>query len=251
MTAVETVIAAVHARWPAVHVDPTALASVLGANPVASTSPLAVDLALACALAAGDRGALEVFERELLPDVRGAIARLDRSGDLMDDVMQQVREKLLVADGRPRIGEYRGRGPLVAWIQAVAINEALALRRARRRDHALDDNALLIAVESDPLLAITKHAYRQEFTEAFSAGLAALNPHDRTLLRMCFVDAIGTERLAALYAVHRATMFRWLRDARSCLIQHLRTEMVARTGIDHDEVDSLIRAVGSSLDINW
>ena len=206
----------------------------------------AADVALAAALAAGDRAALDVFERELVPEIRRALAKLDGDGDLIDEALQRVREKLLV--GEPRVVEYAGRGPLVAWVQMIAIREALMLRRASRREAPLDD--LAVIVETDPALALTKRVYREHFAAAFTAALAALAVHDRTLLRLCFVDAVGTERLAALYAVHRATMFRWLRDARAQLLAGIRAELVSRTGVREDEVDSLLRAL-SSLDVGW
>ena len=188
-----------------------------------------------------------MFERELLPDVRGAVAKL--SGDLVDDVLQRVREKLLV--GQPRIVEYRGRGSLAAWIQVIAIREALMVRRSRRRERPLTDDALVVAVESDPALALTKRTHREAFAASFRAAIARLAPRDRTLLRLSFVDAVGTEQLARLYRVHRVTMFRWLCDARARLLDGIRDELAERTGVGPDDIDSLIRAVASSLDLGW
>jgi RNA polymerase sigma-70 factor (ECF subfamily) len=235
-------------RWPDVRVEPRALADGLARRNLEPGSQIAPDVALAAALAAGDRGALHVFERELVPEIRRALAKLDGDGDLIDEALQRVRDKLLVAAGEPRVLEYAGRGPLVAWVQMIAIREALMLRRAARRDAPLDE--LAVIVETDPALALTKRVYREHFAAAFTAALAALAVHDRTLLRLCFVDAVGTEKLAALYAVHRATMFRWLRDARAQLLGGIRTELVSRTGVREDEVDSLLRAL-SSLDVGW
>lgn len=247
----DSLIAAVAARWPELRVEPAELAIGLEARGLGAGAAVAIDVALACALAAGDRGALQVFERELVPDVRGALVRLDRSGDLVEEALQQLREKLLVASGTPRIAEYRGRGSLAAWIQVIAIREALMLRRRTRRDQPVGEEALLLAVESDPALALTKRTYRTEFADAFRVALAALTTRDRTLLRMCFVDTVGTERLAALYQVHRVTMFRWLSEARAHLLDGIRAALIERTGIAASEVDSVIRAVASSLDISW
>jgi RNA polymerase sigma-70 factor (ECF subfamily) len=248
---IDPVIAGIAARWPGVRVDPAVVRAALAARGLEPGSAIAVDVALVCALAAGDPGALAVFEAELVPDIRGALARLDTTGDLVDEALQQVREKLLVAPGAPRITEYAGRGSLAAWVQVIAIREVLMLHRATRRDHRIGDAALLQAVESDPAVAITKHRFRSELAAAFAAALAALEPRDRALLRLCFVDAVGTERLSEIYAVHRVTMFRWLRDARAHLLEALRGEVIARTGIAEQDVDSLIRAVGSSLDVGW
>jgi RNA polymerase sigma-70 factor (ECF subfamily) len=246
---VEGVLDGVARCWPGLRVDGAVLAQALADRGIAHGSPHAIDVALACALAAGDKRALDVFEREIVPDVRGALVRLDRSGDLVDDVLQQVREKLLVADREPRIVEYRGRGPLRAWIQVIAIREALMmLRRTRNRP---GDDPLLVAIESDPMLALTKRTYRAKFADAFRTALAGLAPRERALLRLCFVEGVGTERLAELYRVHRVTMFRWLCDARANLLDGIRARLIASAGIHADEVDSVIRAVASSLDVGW
>jgi RNA polymerase sigma-70 factor (ECF subfamily) len=190
-----------------------------------------------------------------VPDVRGALARIDRSGDLVDESLQRVREKLFVGECRGR--EYRGRGSLVAWIQVIAIREGLALRRRERRDGPSPspspsiEDALLVAVESDPALALTRRAYRAQFADVFRAALASLAPRERALLRLTFVDGAGTERLAAMYGVHRVTMFRWLADARADLLELLRAAVIDRIGIATSEVASLIRAVAPSLDVGW
>jgi RNA polymerase sigma-70 factor (ECF subfamily) len=230
-------------------VDRAALDAALADRGIAPDAPLARDVAFACALAASDRDALDLFEREVVPDIRGALVRLDRSGDVVDDALQQVRAKLLVADGTPRILEYRARGSLAAWVQVVAIREVLMIqRKARVRP---TDDPLLVVVESDPGLALAKRAYRDELATAFRTALAELPPRDRALLRLCFVDGVGTERLAEQYAVHRVTMFRWLTDARARLLDGIRARLIASTGIASGEIDSLIRAVASSFDAGW
>lgn len=235
------------AAW---HVDRDALAAALAERGLTAISPHARDVALACALAAGDPGALAVFERDIVPDLRGALARLDRSGDLVDEALQQMRAKLLVAVGPPRILEYRGRGSLAAWVQVIAIREALMIRRKARRDRPTEDPLIVIA-ERDPALALTRHAHGAAFAVAFQAAIAMLSPRDRALLRLCFVDGVGTEQLAAQYAVHRVTMFRWLTDARARLLEALRGRLIVTAGVAADEVDSLIRAVASSFDVGW
>lgn len=244
------------ARWPALRIDPAALAAALTDRALAATAPTAPDVALALALAAGDPTALAIFEREVVPDLRGALARLDDSGDAADEALQRTREKLLVGGpGAARIAEYRGRGRLAAWVQVIAIREALLLRRANRRDapapaHVLDDR-VLAAVTADPALALAKATHRAALADVFRAALAALEPRDRALLRLAFANGAGTEQLAALYRVHRVTMYRWLADARARLLDHVRVGVAERIGISASEVDSLILAIASSLDIGW
>lgn len=216
---------------------------------VADDASLTADLAFARALAAGEPDALARFEKELVPDIRGAVARLDARGDLVDEALQRVREKLLT--GTPRISEYQGKGRLAAWVQVIAVREALMILRKQRGEVGSSDDSLLAIVESDPALALAKRTYRTELSAVFKAALAELETRERALLRLTFVEGAGTEKLAAMYGVHRVTMFRWLAAARTHLLELLRRGVVAQIGIAPDEVDSLIRAVASSLDVTW
>ncbi len=247
----DDLIAASAARWPGLHLERTELARALADRAIAADSRYGLDVGLMCGLARGDATALRVFEAEIVPDVRGALARLDPGGGLVEDALQQVRVKLLVAAGEPRIVEYRARGSLAAWVQVIAIRETLMLRRRTRNERPVSEDALLIAVEGNPALELTKQAHRADLAEAFQAALAALTPRERTLLRLCFVEATGTEQLAELYQVHRVTMFRWLTDARARLLDALRSELMSRVGVAASDVDSLIRALASSLDVAW
>jgi len=47
--------------------------------------------------------ALVVFERELVPEIRAPLARVAGSADVVEEALQRVREKLLLAEGTPRI----------------------------------------------------------------------------------------------------------------------------------------------------
>src|SRR5439155_991435 len=126
---VEALVAALGPRWPAVRVAPETVGAVLATRGLAPDAAHPLDVALACALAAGDRAALEVFERQLVPDIRGAVARLDPSGALADDALQQVREKLLVGGASPRSPEYRRPGSLAGWLQLIALRQRPVQRR--------------------------------------------------------------------------------------------------------------------------
>ena len=241
----------VAARWPEVAIDADVVARALAARALDAEAPHALDIALACALAARDPGALAVFERELVPDIRAPLARIAGSADVVDEALQRAREKLLVAEVTPRISEYHGRGSLAAWIQVIAIREVLMILRRERRTAPPIEDSLLAAIESDPVVAITKRTHRDQLLASFRTAFEALEPRQRALLRLTFADAAGTEKLAAMYGVHRVTMFRWLADARADLLDGLRTEVATRIGIASGEIDSLIRVVASSLDLGW
>jgi RNA polymerase sigma-70 factor (ECF subfamily) len=247
---VETVIATALQRWPGIQLDRDSVVAALDERGLAPTSPHAVDVTLVTALASGDPAALAAFDRELVPDIRGALVRFGRDDDFLAEALQRVRVKLLVGDPSPRIAEYRGRGRLAAWIQIVAIREALMLQRAGRRDQPSDDDLVHLAM-TDPVLARTRQAHKDAFAAAFRAAFADLDERERTLLRLCFVENAGAEDLARLYNVHRVTAFRWLRDARARLLEATRARFAAAANIASTDVDSVMRSLATSLSVQW
>jgi RNA polymerase sigma-70 factor (ECF subfamily) len=102
----------------------------------------------------------------------------------------------------------------------------------------------------DPVLDQMRRRFQGEFRAAFQAAIAALDERQRTLLRQHFLDGVNTEQLGALYRVHRATAFRWLRDARARLLRQIRAELVTRLGIGRDELDSLLRLIDSRFEVS-
>jgi RNA polymerase sigma-70 factor (ECF subfamily) len=209
------------------------------------------ELALAQACARGDRAALATFERLYLADVPAGLAhmRLDRA--LVDDIVQEVRTKLLVAgdDGAaPRILEYAGQGKLRGLCQVMAARAALTRLRGTRRTTSDDDVAALAAADDDPELAFLKAHYRDAFKTAFTAAAAELDARDRNLLRLHHLGGVTLDQLAAMYGVHRATAVRWLADVRKRLLAATRTRLRATLSVSGDELDSIMELIGSRLD---
>jgi RNA polymerase sigma-70 factor, ECF subfamily len=236
-------------RWPAIRVDPDALAEALGERGIAHASPFAPDVAFVVAVVARDPVALALFESQIVPDIRGALVRFGRDADFVDEALQRVRMKLLVADGTPRIAEYRGRGALAAWVQIVAIREALMMQRGARRE--VGDDALERIAITEPVLALSKQVHKAAFSAAFHAAFAELGDRERTLLRLCFVEGLGSEEIARLYRIHRVTAFRWLRDARDALLDGTRTRFLASVDVPASQIDSLMRSLAGSLSVPW
>src|SRR5579871_4696812 len=66
-------------------------------DPIAAMEALeAQDLYLACACAQGLAEAIGAFERSILPVVTAGVRRIDPSPAFLDEVQQQLREKLFV-----------------------------------------------------------------------------------------------------------------------------------------------------------
>ena len=93
----------------------------------------------ACACVDNVPGALAQFERAVRAAIAAAVARIDRSPELRDEVRQMLWQRLFVGTTgqAPRIQSYAGRGPLAGWVggrgAARGARPAPGARRGRRR----------------------------------------------------------------------------------------------------------------------
>lgn len=250
--ALEDACAAAERAWPGVAIDRTALAAALAERlaPGTVTADAAVELALALGCARGDRAALDAFERAYLADVPAGLAHMKLDRAVVDDLLQEVRTKLLTAPPgeRPRILDYAGHGKLRGLCQVMAARAAVSRLRSTRRTAPDDDVAALAAAGDDPELAFLKAHYRDAFKSAFTTAAAALDARDRNLLRLHHLGGVTLDQLAAMYGVHRATAVRWLADVRKRLLAGTRAALRDQLAVSADELDSIMELIGSRLD---
>src|SRR5258708_5741051 len=149
---VSDIVARARTRWPDIALEPEILGAELAtrvgseADPAAALAALhGEDLYLACACARGVPAALAVFERQLMVLVPDFVARIDGVRPFVDEIQQQLRERLLV--GAPtqsaRIARYTGRGALGGWLRVAAVRTAIDMLRARGGPLPYDDAAAL------------------------------------------------------------------------------------------------------------
>jgi len=223
---------------------------------IALTQMHTEDLYLACACALGDRNAVLAFEQYCLNGLDNAVSRYRASSDLVAEVKQRVRERVLVADsGPPRIEGFSGRGDLRSWVRVMAVREAISLLRRTRREISIetssDEDARLhdFVTPGDPELEHVKARYVEEFSQAFSAALRGLSAHDQTLLRQHVIDGLTIDQLGQLYHVHRATAARNLQRARRAVLAATRDRLASRLKVRPNELDSILRLIRSRLDV--
>jgi RNA polymerase sigma-70 factor (ECF subfamily) len=244
--------------WPGLDVTPDTfvlhLAARAGAGPSGAPLPpveRAADLYLTCACAAQARGAIEAFERAHLGVVGAYLARMRPSPAFVDEVRQQMREKLFVGrdGGRPKITEYDGRGSLASWVRVVALRAAIDLRR-QTPDAAPPTPRAEEEAGGDPETGYLKQRYRQAFNEAFRGAVAALGGDQRELLRLHFVDGLTLDHLAARAGVHRATIARRIAAAREAVAEEARRLLEAALGASDSELESLAAVMRSQIDVS-
>jgi RNA polymerase sigma-70 factor (ECF subfamily) len=248
-------LAAARAAWPDVHVPDGVFRKYVAerAEDPSSLDEAAVSgLYIACGCAAGDTAALRAFERRYMPEVERAISRFRLHAQDSADVMQALREQLLVgrSGDAPRIAEYSGRGDLSGWLRVTAVRAALKKLRGKKPEVDADD-ALLAArsMQDDPELSYMKELYRRTFRQAFAAALASLDAREKNLLRQHVVDGLTVDELGPLYNVHRATAARWVQRAKERLLEETRKQFMARARISARECESVLRMVRSRIDV--
>jgi RNA polymerase sigma-70 factor (ECF subfamily) len=214
----------------------------------------ASDLFLACACAKGDPRALKHFEAHFMNSVDAALARMRLSPHTVEEIKQEVRQRLLVGErGQcPRIADYSGEGALRSWVYAAAVRTALNWIKANRR-HVPDEHEQLMRIPADgddPELAALRARYADAFAAAFRDAFSTLPARQRLLLKQHYVDGLSTEDIGKLFRAHRVTVLRWLTRARDELTTRLEQALMERLGLRPDEYDSIVRLVRSQLDVS-
>ena len=243
--------------WPAVTLDFERFAAharqvgfSLGASGSDPDPANMADLVLACACGHGDRPAIETLEAQYIAPARFSLKRLDARPEFIDDVMQELRAKLLLPPD-PRILRYGGRGPLLAWIRVaatrIAIDALRAVREAVGREARDPDS--LDQVDFGPEVQLLRAAYREAFHEAMAAAVGALSPKDRNLLRRHLIERMTLEEMAAPYNVHPATVARRLMGLREEIAASVRDHLAVRHRSQggSTSLESLAQAIRSEV----
>jgi RNA polymerase sigma-70 factor (ECF subfamily) len=210
----------------------------------------ASDLYLACACATGDRRALAAFDAHFLTRVGAFVARINPSSEFAAEVRQQLRVRLLIADGRstPRIGDYAGQGALGAWLRMAATRIARDLSRAS----AVQLDPQRVPDPSDgvpPDVRLLRKRYTGEYQAALREAWAALTVRERSVLRMCFVDGSTAEQVGVVFHVHRVTVARWISAARRRMMELTLQIVGERLRLPRAELQSIAQLIRSELDL--
>lgn len=246
------------AAWPAILLPDEVFATYAGAR-VCNAGNLEdldwAELYLACACGRGDPHALRAFDQHYLREVPGAVAHVGLARSDVDEIVQEIREKLFVARAgeTPRIDTYAGGGSLHGLVRVMAVRAAISLTRRHKRESRDPEDELLRlpSVAPDPELDSAKRELREHFAAAFERAVTELTPRERNLLRMHLLDAVTLDQLATSYGVHRVTITRWLVKARHALLSATRRQLEARVGGPIGELDSFVGLVKSRLDLSF
>ncbi len=246
-------LAEARAGLPRIAVDEAALAAHVARVDPEGTCERLPDLVVAFAAARGDATAIGLVEH-ILVDIRPSLLVLRLSPEALDEVLQQVRARLLMtaSDGTPpRLEAYGGKGPLGAFVRVVATRLALSARRAHDPLAGTDDGLATLAADQDSAeLATLRATHAETFRAALHAALAELEPEQRSVLRLQLLDGLGVDEIGLVHRVHRATAARWIVRAKEDLRKRTRRQLEARLALRGPELESLVAALQSRLDLS-
>lgn len=255
--ALSAYVEAARRAWPDLSVTDADFVRYLAAHAIGGSLPPiahAGDTLLACACLLRDARAIATFHRTYGAVIARVLGRRRASPDVAADATQMVHERLLVgtAEVPPKIGEYKGIGPLRSWIATTAAVTLQMLRRAegRRREQPEDTGLTSLVEKADPELAYMKERYKAPMNDAIIAALARLGDRDRTLLRLHLGERLSIDHLGAMYGVNRATAARWLAAIRKLVLDGARAELQTRLHLSESECDSIVMLVRSQLDLS-
>ena len=247
-------IADAQAAWPGLELGAEEFAAYLAERGGVEEELCDVDLYLAAACAKGDKAAIAAFDARYMKHIGAAVAPMRLAPEMVDDVAQELRRKLLVRDGNelPRIADYSGRADLRTWIRTAAVRTAIDLVR-KQRDTPMEDDVLaaaMPALDDDPALLHARQLYKAELKAAFADAITQLEPRERTLLKYHYVDGLSIDRIGAIYGVHRATAARWTSLARDQLGRIVHRTLRAKLAVSPTELASIARLVESHIDLS-
>ena len=237
--------------WPEVDLSEERFAEVVRDLPPGDGEEAAAELYLACAWVAGLASAGQVMARDYLPPLRRRLARMGLAAGEIDEVVQQTCERLIGrdAEGRARLVKYARQGRLPSLLVVVGTRLAIdSFRKADREQADHDALAELAAAAADPRAELMRLEKQTVFKAAVETALEALEPRERTVLRLHLIDGLTLDEIGDYYKVHRVTVSRWLAAARVTIIEQARAAARNQFGLSDTEFDAVY--TGSQLGLS-
>jgi len=252
---VQLVVSAGVARWPSLSVDHAALARNLSetASPLITSPTLAAERYLAFACAERLPHAIEIFQKLYAPAIDGGARSVDASTAFVDEVRQRVLELLFIGgpSSSPRIVQYKGQGPLGAWLRTMSKRLALRLAGVEHAERLVSEEALVneLADSCDQELALLRAHYSEVFRSALVAALREIPARERVLLQLSLVGGVSTVRIGKMYHLNQSTISRQLQRAAAKTFDIVRQKLRAELGVASEEFESLLMIVRSHIEM--
>jgi RNA polymerase sigma-70 factor len=246
-------------RWPMLEVDAEELVGILAEKLSPKDNALeglerlrSEDLFLVHAILRSNPIALEAFERTVLADVGAFIRHLSPSAEVVDEVTQRVRIKLLTANdssGVPKITSYSGRHPLRNWVCTVSVRTAIDMHRSRRRETS-EEEADVLQATNNPELSLLRARYQTAFARALAVASRGIEVGQRRLMRLFFQQGFTYRQIGRIFNVDETTARRRVLQARELLTRRVRAELERELKLRKEEIEPLFALFQSRMDVN-
>lgn len=246
--------------WPPFRISPESFVEYVAdrltpAKPVqeALAELRAEDLWMIHACLEQDCRAIQEFEGFLRHLSRQLGIDREMSYDGRDDLLQQLRETLLVsrdAESAPRLSSYGGKGSFRAWLRVVLARERASYYRSRRKTISLSEAVedFLLVEERDPELRALRHEHQAIFRQVFQAAIQRLDSENRLLLGHWVLDGMTYEQIGVAINAHRLTIGRRFGKLRKKLMMYLKLELTNRLNLKQAELESIMRCMESHFE---
>jgi len=211
-----------------------------------------MDLYLALACSRGDRIAWEYFADDYLPLVQRFALQVCRNSTEGEDLAQELVVNLLPAPGREaKLASYNGRGSLAGWLRVAVAHAAIDRFRRSRRQVSLDELEeqnrerpahFQRASENGVEERLDSH-WGPVLSKLLCEELQRLQPRDRLLLSLYYVQGVPLREIGRQFGVHEATASRWLEHLRRGIRKRVEREIKRHHGLGSRDLQSLWRWV--------
>lgn len=209
------------------------------------------DMLLVYGYGRNEPAAIEVIERQYLPDIARSLRPYSLSVSDVAEILQLLRHLLWASHvPQPGTAPYSGRGELLGWLRITALRRAGHItQKGRKHVELSEQEALEENLAGSPELQLLKAQYRDAFRHAFDAAMTNLTNKERNLLRYACMDGLSIDGIAAIYKVHRATAARWLTQTRETLLKQTKKNLRTR-GVVGVDLDEILRLIWSQIDVS-
>lgn len=253
---IEDAVSRAQRAWPSIQLPRRIVTRYFEERvPESAESPHGADVFLCCASLEHVPAALRALDERLERVAHAALSPRAALEAHKADIMQTVRVELLVRDAQavPKLAQYRGRGPLDAWLRVVVLRRALNYAATVPRDTLVTDSFLEGVIgppsQGAPDIAYLKATHRPEVMAALNSALQRLSPRELAVIRLHLFEDLSLDEIGKLYGVHRTTTFRWYERARTSVFDSVFKTLNETLSLTNSELMSLLRAVVSGIDL--
>jgi RNA polymerase sigma-70 factor (ECF subfamily) len=126
------------------------------------------------------------------------------------------------------------------------------MRQNREPTESASDESIFghLVEANDPERRVVQAQLVSVYKASFEQAFRALDPRDRTLLRLCVIDRLSIDALARVLGVHRATAARQAAAARERLVAAVRAQIAESTHLTEGQIDTSFGLIESQIDLS-